>query len=168
MLRISLFFLASLLLAPSLLFGLGGDHNPGDLPINSAWTKGAYEILNRSSRVHGFWINSSDTLYYKGSNQELQEMILQLTKLQGTEIESILHAGKGLAQSPWSKKPVDDADWCIVVSGEKALSETQSHFTVHVWLSGSISLDELVLPKTLKVTSAREIDSYIKKHTATP
>ena len=168
MFRVYFPLLASLLLAPAFCFGMGSDHKPGDLSPHDAWPEGVYDAVNQANRVHGYWINSSDTLFYKGSNAELKAMTRKLTSASGTKTEIVLHAGTGAAKSPWSKSRVDTADWSVTIAGDDAITKTQNRITIDVWLGGSVTLDELDLPTTIKIKSGGEIEAFIKRHDETP
>jgi len=166
--RVAFPFLLSLLLAPASCFGFGMDHKSGDLPLRDSWPDGVYDAVNQPNRVLGYWVNSSDTLFYKGSNAELQEMVRKLTKANGTQTDVVLHAGTGVAKSPWSKERIDTADWSVTIAGYDAITKTQDRITIEVWLGGSVTLDDLHLPATVNVKSGGEIESFIKRHGETP
>ena len=156
-----------LVVAPAICFGMGADHRPGNLPAHDGWGKGVYEAVNRPNRVHGFWINSSDTLFYKGSNADLQKMAGLLSQSESVKVEVILHAGKGEAKSPWSKNFVDNADWSVTIGGDDAISKIQNKVRIDVWLSGSITLDDLQFPPSVSVRSGKEIESFVNRHQRT-
>jgi len=141
-------------------FGAGSDYMPGDLPSHEDWADGVYDAVNQPQRVHGFYVNFSDTLSYKGSNAELQKMTQKLANAKGTPTGIVLHAGKGIAKSPWSKKPVDTADWSVTLAGNR--------ITIDIWLGGSVTLDQLDLPKAVEIKSGGEIETFIKRHNETP
>lgn len=164
MYRIALSVWFLFMVAPAICFGMGADHKPGNLPAHDGWGKGVYEAVNRPNRVHGFWINSSDTLFYKGSNDDLQKMADSLSQTQGVKVEVILHAGQGEAKSPWSKKTVDNADWSVTIAGDEAISKIQNKVRIDVWLSGSITLDDLQFPPSVSVKSGKEIESFVDRH----
>ena len=107
MLRFFTFFLIMLL--PTLCVGMGADHEAGDLPLR--WSKDVYQAVNQPNRVHGFWVNSSDVLFFKGSNAELQAMTQKLNQANAPNVQIVLHAGTGIAKSPWSKKNVGSFTW---------------------------------------------------------
>ncbi|WP_168567245.1 hypothetical protein [Crateriforma spongiae] len=143
---------------------MGSDHESGDLPPHDGWPEGVYTAVNMLSRIHGYWVNSTDKLFYKGSQDELQSMTRQLTNAEGTRTELILHIGAGIAKSPWSKMPVGTADWSVTIAGPDAISKTQGMITIDVWIGGNISLDELDLPPSVRIKSGGEIDAFIKRH----
>ena len=160
MCRIGLPLIALFVFAPAVCFGMGADHEPGDLPRHHAWVDGIHDAVNQPCRVHGFWINWSDTLFYKGSNAELRKMTKKLANARGTTTEVVVHAGKGIAKSPWSKKPVDTADWSVTIAGNS--------ITVDIWLGGSVTLDQLDLPKNVNIQTGGEIEAFIQRHDETP
>jgi hypothetical protein len=155
-------FLSIVLLSATAL-GLGADHKNGDLPRHDGWLAGTYEAVNLPCRVHGYWINSSDTLFYRGENLVLEEMLEKLNSNKDLKVRVVLHAGKGIARSPWSKDVVESADWSVTIAGKGAITYAQNQITVNVWFSGNISLDELTIPRGVVVESGREIDTYIER-----
>lgn len=156
MCRMGFPFFAFLLSTPALCYGLGADYQPGDLPLHNTWPSGFYDAVNQPQRVHGFYVNFSDCLFYQGSHLDLKKMTQKLAKAKGTTTEVVLHAGKGVAKSPWSKQPVDTADWSVTLAGDK--------ITIDVWLGGRITLDELELPKSVRVKSGGEVQAFIQHH----
>jgi hypothetical protein len=166
--RVAIPSLLTLLFAQTLCLGMGSDHKSGDLPPHDGWPKGVYDAVNQPNRVHGYWINSSDTLFYKGSNAELQEMTCKLTQARCATVEVVLHAGTGVAKSPWSKDRIDTADWSLTIAGDDAITKTQDKIRIDVWLGGSVTLADLRLPPTVTVKSGGEIESFIKRHGAAP
>jgi hypothetical protein len=154
----------SLLITPSYCFGLGADHKNGDLPQHEGWTSGTYEAVNRPSRVHGYWINSSDTLFYKGMKSELNEMMLKLSEANEGKTVVVLHAASGIAQSPWSKNPIDTADWSVTISGSEAIASMQNQIKIDIWLGGSIGLDDLQVPPSVDLKSGGEIEAFIERY----
>ena len=60
-----LFVLVGFLLAPSVAMGLGADHPPGQ-PVfgTDAWPKGLAELVNSPLRVHGYFVNEIDVLFF--------------------------------------------------------------------------------------------------------
>ncbi|MCU0709455.1 MAG: hypothetical protein MUF23_14290 [Pirellula sp.] len=153
----------SSILTLSSAFGMGSDHKKGTLPPHDGWIAGTYEAVNLPCRVHGYWINSSDTLFYKEGNDVLERTLQKLSSIQGLTVRVILHPGKGVAKSPWSKEVLDSADWTVTIAGKEAITQVQNHVTVDVWLGGNIALDDLKIPEAIAVESGNEIEAYIEK-----
>lgn len=147
----------------SFAFGMGSDHKPGDLHRQSAWPDGVYKAVNQQYRVHGYWINSVDKLFYRAGHAELHKMIADLAKSSDTNMKVILHAGRGSAKSPWSKGPVARADWAITIESAFSNAHRQCDITIDVWLS-DLDLDDLKIPTSIPVESGGEIDTFIRKH----
>jgi hypothetical protein len=80
--------IALLVLFSASAFGLGADHKKGELPRHDGWTKGTYEAVNLPCRVHGYWINSSDALFYQGDNAVLEQMLEQFAAIPDLKVES--------------------------------------------------------------------------------
>ncbi len=102
----------------SIAFGLGSDHRSGDLPVTAQWTQAIYQALNQPFRIHGFWVNSTDVLFYEGSAEKLCKMLSELHKEIGDDLVVVIHPGRGQARSPWSTQPVGAADWSVTMSGD--------------------------------------------------
>lgn len=143
---------------------MGSDHSEGNLPRQDGWSKELHDAINQPFRVHGFWVNSTDTLFYVGKTQKLNEMVRQIAKTDAAMVKVVLHPDSGVAQSPWSKKAVGPADWSVTVAGEHAISEKQDIVIIDVWLGVEVSLDNLNLPSGVTVASGGEIEDYIKRH----
>lgn len=156
---------ALLVLLSATALGLGADHKKGELPPHDGWLKGTYEAVNLPCRVHGYWINSSDSLFYQGDNAVLEQMLERFATIPDLNVRVILHAGKGVARSPWSKEEHGAADWQVTLYAEGGFGKRQDHVQVDVWLSGSIKLDDLKVPASMSVESGKEIDNYIENRT---
>ena len=153
-------------LTPILAFGMGADHSPGDLPLHEGWPAGVYDIVNQANRVHGFWVNSSDILFYQGSHAELHKMIRECAAAPNVNLVIVLHAGSGVAESPWSKQPVGPADWSVTIYGDQPITKHQRNIAIDIWFGGSLTLSDLVIPTSVTVKSGGEIEKFIQEHTA--
>lgn len=163
MFRMILLLTLAIILVPSYAYGMGSDHKPGNLPFHAAWSDGVYKAVNQSTRVHGFWVNSVDRLFYQGGHAELHQMIGDLAASPNTKLKVILRPGRGLAKSPWSKETVARADWAITIESEKSNAQHRNQLTIDFWLS-DLDLADLKIPASIPVESGGEIDSFIRKH----
>jgi hypothetical protein len=93
-------------------------------------------------------------------------MIRELAANPNVNLVIVLHAGSGVAESPWSKKPVGPADWSATIYGDQPITQHQANITIDVWFSGSLTLSELVIPPSVTVKSGGEIEKFIQAHTA--
>lgn len=148
---------------PPIGFSMGSDHPPGDLPHRDRWSGKLYETLNQDFRVHGFWVNSSDTLFYQGDAEKLNKMLQSIAAESCVELTVILHPVVGLAESPWSKKPVAKTDWSVMI-GDGSVDKNPTHFRVDVWLGNGLSLQDLELPPQASIEDGGEIERFIRKH----
>lgn len=162
--RIVFPFFLMLLLTPAICLAMGSDHKPGNLPPHDGWPKGVYDAVNKPNRVHGYWINSSDTLFYKGSSSDLQKMTSSLSQIDDVTIDVVLHSGGGVAKSPWSTNRIDSADWTVTIAGESPVTKVQNKIRIDIWLGGSVTIDELKFPRSINVESGKEIESFIERH----
>lgn len=144
--------------------GAGGNHPKGDLPINEGWLSGSYKVVNLPSRVHGYWVNSSDVLFYRTKTKVLNETLAALNRLPGATVAVVLHPGNGVAKSPWSDEVYSEADWSLTIAGSAAITSLQDRFRVDVWLGGGIRLAELTIPDGVAVESGGEIEAFVEQH----
>lgn len=142
--RIGAVIAAFVMLCGSVAFGWGGHHGSCALPRNSQWPTGLYEALNKADRVDGYWINSSDRLYYEGNGASLNKMLWLLAALEPRQIVApasgkdsttspitiqqgpfqpllVIHAGKGVSKSPMSNSQSVPTDWSVYVSDFRIL-----------------------------------------------
>jgi len=163
-------FLAALaLLIPTMALGLGADH-PSGAVNNDKWPKGLAELVNGGKRVHGFFVNEIDILFFRGDASALNTFLTRYSELPGTQLRVVLHPGQIEAKSPWDKQPRKiAADWKLHAGPyEEGGAEPKSgEFVtrVDVWLGGSIKLEELRVPANVTVESGGEIEAFVKGHT---
>lgn len=165
MFRLSFVLLFILILSSSFALALGINHEPGDLPPRTSWPTGLYEAVNTPERVHGYWVNSSDKLFYEGDHIKLNQMIDKLASVPGVETEVVLHAGPGTAKTAYSLKSVGPADWSVTIGG--VLGKGKNAFErirFDIWLGRSLDLENLKIPPSFTVTSGDEIEAFIHKH----
>lgn len=143
---------------------MGADHQDGDLPVNTQWAEGLYEAVNQKHRIHGFWVNWTDVLFYQGDNDRLQSMVTQLDQVPDISVQVVIHAGKGRAISPWSEQPKGHADWSVVIVGMEPTPGKKNAVEVNVWLDHDIDLKTLELPGQVSVKSGDEIQAFLERH----
>jgi hypothetical protein len=138
-------------------FGLGADHLSGQ-PVggSSAWPDGVKELVNRTNRVHGYFVNSEENFFFSGSTTNFSEFLLAYSKIQGVERHQlVLHEGTGEAKSPWAKagKP---CDWKIYACPKSWLAKDANEkafiLQVHLWMGGKIALDQIAVPSNVQLT----------------
>lgn len=144
-------------LTTSNVLGLGSDYR-NDEPVGgtSAWPEGLKQLVNTTNRVHGFFVNAEDIIFFSGNATNLTEFIGDYSKIQGVEKHQlILHDGAGEAKSPWRTNG-QPCDWKLyacpkswLVQDAKAKSFV---LEVHFWTGGKIALDQLTIPKNVEIT----------------
>jgi hypothetical protein len=162
-------FAALALLIPTIACGLGADHSRGAVN-NDKWPKGLAELVNSANRVHGFFVNEIDILFFRGDAPALNTFLTKYSELPGTKLQLVLHPGKLEAKSPWDKQPRKiAADWKLYAAPyEESGAEPKSgEFVtrVDVWLGGSVKLEELRVPANVTVESGGEVEAFVKEHT---
>lgn len=163
-LRQSLTLLGAFCLVGSIALSAGADHPAGDLGRSSLWSDRLYELLNQSNRIHGFWVNSTDQLYYRGNSAQLNAMLAGLAALPDARLTVVLHVGTLNATSPWADTPKGRADWSVRVSPSNGFSGPAIDYRVDVHLAGDVTLPDLKVPASATVESAGEIETFIRQH----
>ena len=156
------------LLLPALAWGLGRDYPKGPIGV-SGWPAGLAELVNVDNRVHGFFVNSQDVIFFSGNTNALNDFLTKYSKLPNTKLQLVIHTGKLEVRSPWDPAARDiAADWKLSTGLHEAdAKQTAAGMfgtRVDVWLSGSIQLGDLKVPQNVTVTSGGEIESFVKKH----
>ena len=150
-------------LVGSLCFGLGADHRMGSLSVHGGWPAGVHDVVNQTTRVHGYFINSSDTLYYRGKPDDFHKMLNALAANADCQSSVVIHAGKGIAKSPWSAEPISAADWSVTISAKAAIASVQDQIRIDIWLDGNLTLENLEIPDEMEVTSGGEIEEFLQQ-----
>ena len=139
---------------------MGQDHEDGELTPQPAWPTGYHSVVNKKNRIHGYWVNTTDVFFYRGENGEINDMIESLTSLKGVNTKIILHAGSGLAKSPWGTDK-GAANWSVT-SYCKAGFGKQDSVLIDIWISNGIQLDKLKISADVEIENGQEIESFIK------
>jgi hypothetical protein len=161
--RSSCLLLLSLLL-PAVAFGLGYDHEQGNLPLRESWPPGLYDVVNTPRRVSGYWINGSDTLYFAGDGTRLNRMINAISRIEELKTEIVLHPGPGTAKTAYLIKDIGPADWAVTISNPFATGTGEHRVRFDIWVGGAISLDSLAIPKGVPLRSSGEIEDFVLQH----
>jgi hypothetical protein len=155
-------------LLPSVAWGLGSDH-PGGPVKRDHWPTGLDAIVNSPERIHGYWVNWSDTFFFAGDTDKLNAVLESCEKLPNTKLEIVLHPGQGNAQSPWDKTPPSKtADWKFFVS---AIGRGEARSKLDIWVGGKIRLADLKIPAKLSIkagddaTEDAAIQDFVKLRT---
>lgn len=147
---------SAILLAVPHAFGLGSDY-PNDEPVggSDAWPAGMKELVNASNRVHGFFVNAEDQLFFSGDAKALTEFLEAYLKIKPIKKHRvILHDGAGIAKSPWSETG-PPCDWMLYGCPEAWLTgkaeDTAYILEVHVWTGGRLDFDQVAVPDGIEV-----------------
>jgi hypothetical protein len=151
------------LLLPAPTWGLGHDYPKGPIGV-SGWPAGLAELVNLDNRVHGFFVNSQDVIFFSGNTKALNDFLTKYSMLPNTKLQLVIHTGKLEVRSPWDQAPRDiAADWKLSTGLHEADAKQPAASLfgtrVDVWLSGSIKV-----PQNVTVSSGGEIESFVKKH----
>lgn len=157
------------------VLALGGDHPPGKLvgKQNAQWPAGLLDLINSTERVGGHWVNQGDFFYYDGDAATLNKFLEAYGKLPDTPVTVVLHAGGKPMTGPLGGERKTPYTWMLesVRRGwgaprDPRLPEKEPGYvvTVHIWLTDAITLDRLVVPKHVDVTSTDDIQRFIEAH----
>jgi hypothetical protein len=69
--------------------------------LNPDGQTGFHAAVNPSNRIHGYWVNTTDVLFYQGTTEKINSMIEALASIPDAETNIVIHAGSGVATSPW-------------------------------------------------------------------
>lgn len=160
-------------LIPAIAWSVGADH-PSHPITNDQWPEGLAELVNRDNRVHGYFVNFEDILFFQGDTTALNAFLEQYAKLANTRLKVVIHPGKLEVKSPWDDEPRNiSADWRLYASPftrdqlqAGRLKPGPFVTCVDVWLGGSVNLKELRVPKNVLVESGGEIEAFVETHRA--
>jgi len=139
---------------------MGADHEDGELAPQPAWPTGFHAAVNKKNRIHGYWVNTTDVFFYRGNNGEINDMIESLTSIKAVNTKIILHAGSGLAKSPWgTDKGV--ANWSVTSYCKAGFGKADS-VLIDIWISDGIQLDKLKISADATIADGQEIKSFIE------
>jgi hypothetical protein len=149
------------LLTPSYSL-MGADFSAQDLEREGNFVKGL-------KPVHGYWVNWTDTFFYRGNAATFNNFMGVYSKFQHVQQKVVLHSGTTQASSPWDKAPRNIlADWSIYIwkTGHPLLPEETSGkdplpappgkpapTQVDVWVGPRLKLSELRIPADIEVTA---------------
>lgn len=162
-----------LAIASFALAGAGGDHPQGPVRAGDGPPKppGLHDLFNRPERVHGYWVNASDTFFYAGDTAALNTFLEAYARVEGVTHRVTLHVGPGRASSPWDDGPRDlDADWALVTSalvrgeGGAIVPADPYDAEVRIWLGRRVGLDGLEIPGSIDVASGGELERFVADH----
>jgi hypothetical protein len=160
----------------AIALAMGGDH-PKGLPVGgtSGWPEGLKELVNIDARVDGFFFDSDDVFYFRGDAKAFAKFLDQYAKIKDTPLRLVLHPGRGMNTKPWTDSKAEPIDWSLTTEDrawhaipEAGKKPTQKGYdiTVHLYLGGNISLEELDVPLEIEVQSGGEIEQFIAHHQA--
>ena len=158
------------------LFGWGADYPPGTpAGWSPDWPEGTKELVNREGRVHGYFLNACDVLFFAGDTSAFNEFVAQYAVLRDTPLTLILHPGCGMAGSPWDKEKKIPFEWQVNILGRgwdrrypepPTADESKYVVLTELWLGGQVELAKVKVPFNVEVKSGGEIERFIAAHEA--
>jgi hypothetical protein len=147
---------------------IGADHPKGAVAGNSQWPEGLKGLVNRTDRVHGYWVNETDVFFYNGDSQAFNQFMEGYRKLKNTGLRVVIHAGTKKARSPWDKAERDiPIAWSMHASSGPLAgfgvpkAGDRFYTRIDVWLGSPVKLEELHIPATIEVMSGGEIEKFV-------
>lgn len=159
---------------PLAALGLGADHPPGKIDARShpEWPAGTVDLVNSRERVHGCWVNQGDFFDYAGDAKAFNAFVAAYSKLPDTPHEVVVHAGRAPKTRPLAGPHTLRYDWRLDVvrrgwgaPTDPAKPDDKPGYvvTVHVYVGEALPLDKLDIPKNVAVTSAGDVEEFIRK-----
>ena len=144
------------------------------------WSKALTDLANTPGRVDGFGLmNGRRSFYFAGDAEAFARFFERYTKLEGTPLRLVLHAGRTDQTDPRSPKTTRKVafDWQLrVVSHWKPRSGIVPRnykpripppvASLEVYLGGQVGLDDLDVPLSVEVQSGAEIEKFVATHQA--
>ncbi len=167
--------IACLLLCASTpdLFAWGNDYQidtNGNI-VEQQPVGGLLELVNSGPVFHGHWVNGNSEFFFLGNTASLTRFVKRYATLKNTPLVLVVHAGSARSSALWGEKPSERYDWKVSLlkrgRGAPEKPETPEEewvVTVDVWIDNNVRLQDLVVPKKVKVRSAGEIETFISKH----
>jgi len=144
------------------------------------WSSALIDLANTPGRVDGFGLmNGRYSFYFAGDVEAFARFFARYTKLEGTPLRLVLHAGRTDQTDPRSPKttPKVAFDWQLrVVSRWKRRSGIVPRnykpripppvVSLEVYLGGQVGLGDLDVPLSVDVQSGAEIEKFVAAHQA--
>lgn len=116
------------------------------------------ELANHSGRVHGYFHQTEDFLFYTGTAREFSLFLSSYSNIRELPAHHlIIHEGKCLASTPWKKQQGIPCGWMLRIypSGwidpDAEEKTVQFEAEVHFWVQGDIPLEKVEIPERVSV-----------------
>src|SRR5262249_42504979 len=110
----------------------------------------------------------TDVFFYNGDSKAFNQFADGYSKLKGTALRVVLHAGTKKARSPWDAADRDiPVAWCLHRSSDPldkdGVPNPRSRYYTRVdgGLGSQVRLEELRIPADVEVVSGGEIEKFI-------
>jgi hypothetical protein len=179
-LAVLLFSLARCVPALSLMIKRDLDHS--QVPSSPDWPAGLKELVSRQGRVYGRHLDAPTfgrgyeqvSIYFAGDSKLFNEFVQEYSRLKGTPLTLILHAGRGAVSPLAIEKRRIFFDWQVNISRylpPKASDSTEKPepgytVSVEMWLGGNLELYKVNVPLNVEVKSDGEIEKFVAGHEA--
>lgn len=103
-LKTAMFTISVVALSAAQAFPIGMDHGPvGKTSLRADISPALRELINRSDRVHGYFVNSEDIFFYAGDTNALNQFLHGFAALKNTTLSISINQSLTHASSPWDK-----------------------------------------------------------------
>lgn len=162
----------SVLLVPVLAWAMGGDHSKPAV-IGGDWPSGFSKLVDGECRVHGCFVNWTDTFFFRGDTNSFNHFLDDYARLPNTELQLVVHPGIAQEKSPWDEKSRGPADWTLTGTPFRLTPEQRAaggkqagpYVTrVDFYLGERADLSAIVVPANVIVESGGEIEAFVERH----
>ena len=133
------------------------------------WPSEFVDLVNSGGCIGGFCINANDWFFFRGDAKIFNEFLKAYGSLKNTPLQVIIHAGSERPGLPWdSSRPTSLYDWQLEILERgwgvpKIPNKPEEKYivTVNLWIDKQIKLSDVIVPETIQLKSAGEIEQFI-------
>ena len=171
--RFIFIYLVFVLFPFSRVWALGGEHIMGPngkfVDYSPFWPPEFVDLVNSGGCFDGFWINANDWFFFRGDAKTFNEFLKAYGSLKNTPLQVIIHAGSERPGLPWdSSRPTSLYNWQLEILKRgwgvpKIPNKPEEKYivTVNLWIDKQIKLSDVIVPETIQLKSAGEIEQFI-------
>ncbi len=165
--------IAAVAAACSVATGMGARFGAGPMSHSDGWPDGLLDLCNSKSRVDGYWVNANTWCHFAGDAKAFNAFLNRYASLTPTPLRLILHPGPRRSNDGWTADKIVPSNWMLSIlrrgwgAPEAKPGETGTYVvTLHLWLGGTIALQDLDVPLNVSVRSGTEIEKFVAEHEA--
>jgi hypothetical protein len=157
---------AALLAIPSTALALAyGEFGNAPRVKQPQWAGGVLDVVNLKTRFYYFWVNGSETFYYRGDARDLNEALQKYAGVKADERRLVLLPGREQMQSS-DGKPID-INWRLHVPEGIYLAVTKNkHAVLTAYIDSETPRGPLNRKKATGWVRALDDDSFMVREEA--